>query len=235
MKNIDWRQIGYEILMVTADTLAELFRATIRWCKSHQRTVTKIKKVLLFVLIFAIVAGVCTRTVRKQEREKYAAALLTLQEQHEAEMAQARVDMEAELKAEYGYDQIDQERDQIEVEAEWVARVLQGMNDNTAEGKRSICWCIFNRVDSALYPATVEGVCNQASQWVGYSDKNTITQENYNIAYEQVLKWHSGGVRPMRPDFLFLSWSSDDIVLRTQFTDGKGCHYWYEDDWADIE
>ena len=235
MKNIAWRQIGLEICAWTAAAARELFKLTVRWCKGHQRLVTKIEKVLLWTVILATVALVCSRTVRKQESAKYAAALQAAELRHNAELEQARTDIEEELKTEYGFDQIDQERDQIQVEAEWVARVLQGMNENSERGKKSICWCIFNRVDNPLYGNTVESVVNQASQWVGYHSTNTITQENYNIAYAEVLKWHSGGIRPMRADFLYLSWSSKEIVLRTQFTDGRGCHYWYEDDWADAE
>ena len=235
MKNIEWRQIWLEIFAWTAAAAEELFKMAVRWCKGHQRLVTKIEKALLFALALVTVALICSNNVRKQESAKYAAALLAAQQQHTAEMEQARVDMEQELKTAYGFDQIDQECDQIQTEAEWIARVLQGMNENSERGKKSICWCIFNRVDSTLYGGTVEAVVTQPSQWVGYSSTNMITQENYDIALEQVKAWHSGGIRPMRADLLFLSWSSEEIVLRTQFTDGKGCHYWYEDDWAEVE
>ena len=237
MKNIEWRRIGLEVCAWTAAAAEELFKMSVRWCKSHQRLVTKIEKVLIWALVLGTVALICSNTVRKQERAKYAAALLAAQQQHTAEMEQARIDMEQELKTAYGFDQIDQERDQIQVEAESLARLAEWLDElgTTEEGKRSSFWCVFNRADSNLYPSTIEGVLAQTGQFDGYKPSGTFTMANYSLALGEVQKWHSGGARPMRADLLFLVWTPDGVILKSQLSGGKGCHYWYEDDWAEVE
>lgn len=237
MKNIAWRQIGYEICAWAEAIFGYVLYIINSWCDKHQRTAGKIKKALIWLLVISMVYGISSRTVRKQEGEKYTAALIEVEQKHDNEMKQARVDMEAELKATYGFDKIDQERDQIQAETESLARLAEWLDElgTTEEGKKSSFWCAFNRSDSSLYPSTLEGVLTQAGQFDGYKPNGTFTQANYNLALREVQKWHSGGPRPMRTDFLYLVWTPEGVVLKTQLSDGKGCHYWYEEDWAGVE
>lgn len=117
----------------------------------------------------------------------------------------------------------------IRKEAEYVAKVLYGTAlDNSAKGKEFVIWCIINRVESEKYPNSVQEVCQQKDQWMGYSDKNPIMQDLYDIAYNELTDWHNGSYRKIGPDYVFLSWSPASITLRTEFEEGRNCKYLYE-------
>ena len=110
---------------------------------------------------------------------------------------------------------------------EAVARVLYGTAlHHSEDAQRAVCWCIINRVESSLYPDSIIGVCEQDSQWMGFSDENPVISGLYEIADEVITAWESGEYRPMSPDYLFLSWTSTEIVLRTSFNETAGTHYW---------
>lgn len=118
-------------------------------------------------------------------------------------------------------------QDPYKEEAEAVAKVLYGTaRGNTETDQRAVVWCIINRCESDRYPDTIQGVCSQEKQWMGYSDSNPIVRDLYDVAYEELTTWHEGGYRMIAPDFLFLSWSSKEIVLRTQFEENGATRYW---------
>lgn len=119
--------------------------------------------------------------------------------------------------------------DPIQFEAEYVAKVLYGTAQyNTERGQKMVVWCIVNRVENPNYPNTIEEVCRQKDQWMGYSDNNPILQDLFDISYETLYYWHNGGYRYVGPDFLFVKWYPDQIVLKTDFEEGRNCHYFYE-------
>lgn len=114
-------------------------------------------------------------------------------------------------------------------EAEYIAKVLYGTAaNNSSKGKELVTWCILNRVENDLYPDTIQEVCQQKDQWMGYSDSNPIMRDLYDIAYKIVSDWHNGSYRTVSPDYIYLSWSPKSIVLRTEFKDSKSCRYLYE-------
>jgi len=105
-------------------------------------------------------------------------------------------------------------------EAKWVARVMYGMVGNTShsdDAKRAIVWCIINRVESAQFGSSIKDVCDQPTQWMGYSSENPVLQDLYNIALEVLTIWHDKGIRPVSNDFVFLDWSRDSITLLTTY------------------
>ena len=134
------------------------------------------------------------------------------------------------LRAEYNVAYHEEQKTQIELEATAIAKMLYPMQYNTDDGLRSACWCVLNRVDSKLYPDTVEKVCAQDSQFMGWDESNPVIQRLYDIALAEVKKWHDG-VHSVGLDYLYLEWTSKEITLRTTFEGGRGCHYWYESDW----
>lgn len=110
---------------------------------------------------------------------------------------------------------------------EAVSRVLYGTAlHHSEDAQKAVVWCIINRVESSLYPDTIQTVCEQESQWMGYSPENPIISSLYDVADEVITGWESGGYRAISPDYLYLTWERDAIVLRTTFTDGKNTHYW---------
>lgn len=114
----------------------------------------------------------------------------------------------------------------LRAEAESLARVLYGVKDNDGEDLRTMCWCVFNRVDNPAYPSTLEEVIAQPSQWMRYSADNPVLENLYQIAREQVELWHSDAHRPCSADYVFMSWSPSDICLRDAWKEGSGTHYW---------
>ena len=89
--------------------------------------------------------------------------------------------------------------------------------DHKDSDLRAIVWCILNRVDNKAYPGEVQAVCQQKSQWMGYSDDNPVIAKMYDIALAELKKWHGDSVRPMSADYVYLTWSSKEILLRNTF------------------
>ena len=115
---------------------------------------------------------------------------------------------------------------QLNAEAEMLARVLYGVKDNSTDDLKTYCWCVFNRVDNKNYPDTLEGVIAQPKQWMRYDPENPVLETLWQIAREQLDAWHSGTRRPVSNEYVYMSWKSNDIVLRDNFTEGNGAKYW---------
>ena len=158
---------------------------------------------------------------------------LEVREEYEKKISEVREQTEQEtinrLAVQYGTVEENAERAAIDAESKVLAKMLYAYRYNSDEGLKSACWCAINRVDSKYYPNTVDGVCEQKSQWMGWSEENPIIQKLYDIAHEQLALWHNG-IHLVDPDFVYMEWSPQEITLRTEFT-GKG-HFWYESDWA---
>ena len=115
-----------------------------------------------------------------------------------------------------------------EREAEAMARVLYGTAQRCGEeARRAICWCIINRCESPIFPDSIEGVCAQEAQWMGYSAENPVIEELYDTARGVVDAWHDGGRRMIGTDFLYMSWEGTTISLRTSFEEGASTRYWH--------
>ena len=115
---------------------------------------------------------------------------------------------------------------QLNADAESLARVLYGVKDNSTDDLRTYCWCVFNRVDNSAFPDTLEDVIAQPQQWMRYDPTNPVLEPLYQLAREELEVWRSDGHRPCSADYVFMSWSSDDICLRDRWSEGSGCHYW---------
>lgn len=118
---------------------------------------------------------------------------------------------------------------QLNEEAEALARVLYGVKDNDADDLRTYCWCVFNRVENKAFPDAIEDVIAQPSQWMRYDATNPVLEPLYQIAREQLDEWHTNSHRPCSDDYVFMSWTKDDICLRNNFYEGSGCKYWRYD------
>ena len=110
-------------------------------------------------------------------------------------------------------------------DATWIAKVLYGMKDNSAQDLRTAVWCVLNRVDNKWYPDTVQGVCQQAQQWMGYSSDNPVLTDLKDLALQEVEQWYEGE-RPVGTEFVYLYWTPAKITLRDNFTDGSTTNYW---------
>lgn len=107
-------------------------------------------------------------------------------------------------------------------DAEELARVVYGTALYcSADAQRAVMWCVINRVESGIYPASVVEVCRQPSQWIGYSGDNPVVERLYDMAVEVLESWESGGHRPIPEGCLWFDLDgTGGIVLRTKFEGG---------------
>lgn len=178
----------------------------------------------LVILLSVMITAIC-------QKVKYEKQIAEINTSHEAEMIALRDELYesyelqmSELKRyyEYGGDVT-----QIEREAEYIAKVIYGTARNHADSdKRAVVWCILNRVEHYSHPDTVIEVCEQPKQWMGYSSDNPVLTELYDLALTELKTWHSGGHRPMSSDYIYLTWSSKEILLRDTFEENRNTNYW---------
>lgn len=113
----------------------------------------------------------------------------------------------------------------LKQEGEFLARMLYAYRNNSERDLRTAIWCALNRVDSVGYPNSVKEVCQQPSQWMGYSDDNPILNNLYEIAIKELETWHSG-YRPVGTEYVYMNWSAKQITLRDTWEKGNDTSYW---------
>ena len=196
----------------------------------HTKKKTNLVSVQIIVIyILSIVIAMMFAAIG--QRVKYEKRIAELTTSHEEELATLRTELQesyesqiAELEQyyEYGGDVA-----QIEREAEYIAKVIYGTAPNHADSdKKAVVWCILNRVEHYAHPDTVAGVCEQPKQWMGYSSDNPVLADIYDLALAELKIWYSGGHRPMGKEYIYLSWSSSEILLRDTFEENKNTRYW---------
>ena len=186
-----------------------------------------IHPLVVYILILVIAVAVTAIS----QRVKYERKIEELTASHEAAMSELRVELEndyasqlADLEQYYEYGG---DVSQIEREAEYIAKVIYGTARNHADSdKKAVVWCILNRVEHYAHPNTVAEVCEQPKQWMGYSSDNPVLTENYELALNELKTWYSDGHRPLSNDYIYLSWSSKEILLRDTFEEKKSTNYW---------
>lgn len=178
---------------------------------------------LILLILVCLVSRGCQSI---KDKDKYEALMESQSADYEAQMEDMRLAHEQEindLRAEY--EEITPE-EKMNLEAKAIARVLYGTARNNSErDQRTVVWCILNRVDSAGFPNTVEGVCGQASQWMGYNVDNPVLQNLYEVAKTELEKWYNGD-RPVLSDYVYMTWSSKEVTLRDTYEKEAGTRYW---------
>ena len=120
---------------------------------------------------------------------------------------------------------IDPHEQLLNQQSEALARVLYGVKDNSAEDLKTLCWCVFNRVDNPKYPDNIEAVIEQPKQWMGYSENNPVMDDLYKLAKEQIQLWQNGR-RPVSNELIYMSWTPARIVLRDTWQYGMNTKTW---------
>lgn len=185
---------------------------------------------VLMVIVFILILVIAVMVTAVTQRAKYEKQIEELTTTHETEMEALRDELyenyvsqmaKMEQYYEYGGDV-----DQIEQEAEYIAKVIYGTARNhVSSDQKAVVWCILNRVEHASHPNTVAEVCEQPKQWMGYSDENPVLTELYDLALAELKIWHGDGHRPISNEYIYLSWSSKEILLRDTFEETKGTKY----------
>ena len=180
--------------------------------------IRKLKIVALVACFFALSLLVGCRAQQHIDAERYEIEKSELMAAHAAELESAVTRYYAESEA----------RDTTKrAEAEEIAKVLYGTaRYNNEHDQALVVWCILNRVEHDNYPDSIKEVCRQEAQWMGYSENNPILSELYRVAETELTRYYDGDYRPMGPEYIFLSWTEDEIVLRDSFEETKRTHYW---------
>lgn len=145
----------------------------------------------------------------------YEATILQLNDAHREQVKEVRNEYENLTPEEL-----------LRQEGEYLARMLYGTALNHDErDQRTAIWCALNRVDSPGFPGSVKEVCQQESQWIGYSDDNPMLTNLYNLAIEELTTWHNN-YRPVNKDYVYMSWSSKEIKLRDTYEKNNNTRYW---------
>ena len=185
------------------------------------------KKVIAYALVVATLIAVPAIAQHTHDKKKYEAEMEAVVAQYEARIEELNQEHQNEILGIHQEYEYGGNVSEIELEAEYISKVVYGTAKNhSVNDQKAVVWCILNRVESVGYPDTVQGVCEQPKQWMGYSEDNPVMESIYDMVLEILKTWHNNGHRPMGKEFVFLSWSSKEILLRDTFTEGKDTRYW---------
>lgn len=79
-------------------------------------------------------------------------------------------------------------RDDVEMLAKLIWGEARGVRSK--EQKAAVVWCVLNRVDSPLYPDSIEAVVTQKYQFSGYNESYPLTDEFMEIAEDVLVRWY---------------------------------------------
>ncbi|MBQ4197240.1 MAG: hypothetical protein II659_05250 [Bacteroidales bacterium] len=186
----------------------------------RQNTEIIIRSMALLCAVLVFASGMAVRLLtEKRLREEFAETLA-------AERFRVEQDTIARVKEQYGINAQNAEKTLIEEQAKIVTKVLYPMRNNREVGLHLACWAVFNRVDHLRYSDDLLSVCSADQAFMGWSENNPVLEDLYNIALEEVTRWHSG-VRPMDTGYVYLYWTPNEIYLFDDYG-----HKLFESDWS---
>lgn len=181
--------------------------------------------ILVIVLFILMVIGTTAGAQHRVDKIKYTEMLAEQQLKYEEQIEMMVIEHQDEItRIRAEYEQLTPEKLMVQ-EAEYIAKVLYGYYNNSERDLRTAVWCILNRVDHAGYPDTVQGVCQQENQWIGYDDNNPVLTEFYDLAMKELETWHNN-YRPVSAEYVYMSWSSKEIVLRDTYKTTNATKHW---------
>ena len=195
---------------------------------SKQYRIAMVQRAVVAILILTLAIMITSIT----QRVKYENRIKEINELHQEDLIALRIELrdqyESEIAAIEKYYEYGGDVTEIEREAQFIAKVMYGVYrpEHNDSHLRAVAWCIFNRVDNPAYPNSVQAVCQQAKQWMGYSDDNPVIAKLYDIALTELKSWHNGVPRPMTADYVYMNWSSREIYLRNTFAEDRNTSYW---------
>ena len=195
---------------------------------SKQYRIAMIQRAVVAILILTLAIMITSIT----QRVKYENRIKEINELHQEDLIALRIELrdqyESEINSIKQYYEYGGDVTEIEREAQFIAKVMYGVYrpEHNDSHLRAVAWCIFNRVDNPAYPNSVQAVCQQAKQWMGYSDDNPVIAKLYDIALTELKSWHNGVPRPMTADYVYMNWSSREIYLRNTFVEDRNTSYW---------
>lgn len=185
--------------------------------------VKKVKQTILLVQAVVLLMLVGCRSQLVRDTDRFESREAEMVAAHDAEIQQLKAKAESNIYATQ-YLSSRYESDAWKV-AQWLD-CLDSRYNLTDEAKALACWVVFNRVDSEQYPGNVEGVLWQKGQFCEYSDEEAPTEANMVIATNQVSRWKNGDIRPAPSRAVFITVSSEGVVLRDSFEETRSTGYW---------
>lgn len=183
----------------------------------------KVKQSILLVQVVVLLMLVGCRSQLVRDTNRFEARTAELIAVHEAEIQQLTA------KAEQGIYATQYLSSEYEGDAWAVAQWLDCLDARyhlTDEAKALACWVVFNRVESSEYPDNVDEVLWQKGQFCEYIDEEAPTEKNMVIATNQVSRWKNGDIRPAPVTAVFITVSSDGVVLRDTWEETSHTGHW---------
>ena len=78
---------------------------------------------------------------------------------------------------------------ELDPEAVVLAQLLYSLPTGDLIDQRTMCWCVFNRVDHPGFPRSVAEVIRQPGQFPGYTPGNPVDMHMYRIAQAEMARW----------------------------------------------
>lgn len=146
----------------------------------HKRLRRQIKKYKLYIVGVALVFGIVL--------------LCFFVENAQTGVAEAPSDTSRDILVSLSAT-TDAEPFKIEVareDAEMLAKLIWGEARGipSTEQKAAVVWCVLNRVDSPLYPNSIDAVVTQKHQFSGYSESYPLIDDFMEIAEDVLVRWY---------------------------------------------
>lgn len=87
--------------------------------------------------------------------------------------------------------------------------------------QQAVCCVVFNRVDNPNFPDTLLGVITAPKQFHGYSPDNQVRDDLYELAYQEIVRWHNGEAGVIGPEYLFFWGDGRRNHFTTAYHGGK--------------
>lgn len=183
----------------------------------------KVKALILLIQSVALLMLIGCRAQQGYDQARYEAEAAELVAAHDAEIQQLTAKAEAGIYATQ-YLSSAYEGDAWKV-AQWLD-CLDARYHLTDEAKALACWVVFNRVESSEYPDNVDEVLWQPGQFCEFSDTEPPTEGNFTIATNQLSRWKNGDIRPVPSTAVFITVSSEGVVLRDSWEETAKTQHW---------
>lgn len=180
---------------------------------------------LVALSISFVIWGVNIRTQRRAD-EQTAIALATYQAEQKAIEEERMAELEAATKSAEAIKK---------AEAEDAAKALYGIRNFISKygyqprDLRTYVRCMIDRVEYGNGVNDLHAIIAQEAQFLGYSEKNPVLEEYFNVAMEEIEKWHTETTKPWDASYRFAELTESGVFLTNEFgADGYARRVRYE-------
>ena len=183
----------------------------------------KVKQSILLVQVVVLLMLVGCRSQLVRDTDRFEASTAEMIASHEEEIKRLTA------KAESGLYATQYLASRYESDAWALGQWLDCLDERYAlsqEAKALACWVVINRIESSEYPDDLESVLLQKGQFCEFSADEPPTEGNFTIATNQLSRYHNGDIRPVPSTAVFISVSSEGVVLRDSWEETAKTQHW---------